>query len=1391
MRKPTNSTKDELPINDLSWQYFERMCRDLLESEYPSLLNPRLYLSQGHRQYGIDIRGFDPKDSKYVYVQCKQVKNFSARDISDAVSLFEEGKFIDSAKTFILCVRAKINEQYEDTLHKIENRLNKRKIKFEIWDEKRLNILLKNNPQIVFDLFDEGNTPDWVKAFNGEFAANNLIYRPKKKEYESPEYYQSRTLSWFDKEAKQSIQTTLPEVFTSNFERIPNLILLKSEATIGKTTELKYIANYYSVCEKELFFPILISLKNYVNETIQELLSRYEKNWQHISQKEILLLLDGLDEVKTGEREDFIRRLGQFIEAHSDINIILSSRTNFITESTQLKEFEVFYLHEFNENDIASYSRKLLPAEQAENFSELILANNIKHWLKSPFCLYHFIEFYKIDVSKIPQTRVQLIERILDLKLSKDYERYMIQEIEKESYRKLLQKLAFAMNLLGRNSLELTELNEVFTHDEFEKIRKISVTSIIDKSIYFEHNIIQEFLSAQVLSSLNFQGVLDFIAFLPDLQKIKPKWFNTIGILLEILPIDGTLINELILFISEKEPSILGNIEYKFFPLELRLEAFKRIILDSNRAFRRDEMYNNKLTQFAGINENPDVVDLLLELIRTKDGFVRDEAAYSLRFKENRYQKYEEREIVNTFLELFSKVDDGTISLLVTTLRVLKISDQRIVDFLVELANKTENYRLINDILNYLNICSNTEDYLQLYLDSIEKYNTFQKNEKIDYIDIGLSLHQGLTKIKTLKSIHLLLDYLIKNIETIDEHKQRSIFRRSLNIENNFFVSLAEKLTIAYKEDSLIYDKTLTLLLNCKHYYHNNLAESLTTFFTKTETNELAFWSILSRKLIGENLWHIPLGQLVNDKILNECFSKYQEQQFNNNQMWIIINSIGWVNGVDLTKNLRDKLNIISNNNFVFEESKDWDKLRKDKIQKDFELLLNKQLFIEKTLHIFEHYEKDELKQDEVAQYKIYEEESDNNVTICLLNNCFHRNTSNKNEKKLKKSDLERWFSKDKLWQDYILGEFYKLLNNNADFPKDCIAYLQKWCDENIENLDFTTAITETNNNSWTTRWLEIYYTSFFFRLNINSPENVLLDMLCFDTFWLNTGGAEEKNISLIDKIISIVGEEKAKVRFLQNLKINTLPLLSLEKQATWCAKLKIIESVPFIKEIIEENHHKESHYLNSILDSFLELGGNLTEISFIFESFDIKNQFHWFLIDKMIHINSLKRRIGRLIIEKIDYSISDENLLKSSLILIEAGFIEGLKWYDKWYKSSGIIQDKDNRINDVSNLPQDEAIPILVDLLKFSLAKNLGDDWIFADPIGMFMGLLKSFALSSDESFKLIFNLLNQIEVKDIDSSNLFRFKNQLIAFEKDYYLQKIDYKHITEIRPLITNLF
>lgn len=112
MNIPAITTINELEFYKLSWPQFERLCRDLVASVYPNLQNVREYLSQGYKQEGIDIRGFDKNDGRYVYIQCKKVKSFTARDTEKSISLFESGEFFEDSKTFILCVTSQVDRKY-------------------------------------------------------------------------------------------------------------------------------------------------------------------------------------------------------------------------------------------------------------------------------------------------------------------------------------------------------------------------------------------------------------------------------------------------------------------------------------------------------------------------------------------------------------------------------------------------------------------------------------------------------------------------------------------------------------------------------------------------------------------------------------------------------------------------------------------------------------------------------------------------------------------------------------------------------------------------------------------------------------------------------------------------------------------------------------------------------------------------------------------------------------------------------------------------------------------------------------------------------------------------------------------------------------------------------
>lgn len=135
-------------------------------------------------------------------------------------------------------------------------------------------------------------------------------------------------------------------------------IVLLGDAGTGKTTELFRIASYYSK-EEENLYPIFISLNKYVRN-LSELLP---SNWTKIPESQLLLLLDGLDDIESKNRNDAIREIELFVEQHPASHVIITCRTNFYNPETQqsigtLVNFSSYTLLDLERKAIEEYIKR-------------------------------------------------------------------------------------------------------------------------------------------------------------------------------------------------------------------------------------------------------------------------------------------------------------------------------------------------------------------------------------------------------------------------------------------------------------------------------------------------------------------------------------------------------------------------------------------------------------------------------------------------------------------------------------------------------------------------------------------------------------------------------------------------------------------------------------------------------------------------------------------------------------------------------------------------------------------------------------------------------------------------------------------------------------------------
>ena len=163
--------------------------------------------------------------------------------------------------------------------------------------------------------------------------------------------------------------------------------ILLCDAGVGKSTELNRIAAHYSKPDRS-FMLRLLSLNKYVNQTWPKC---YARTLGGRTKDQLLVILDGFDEIESQNRHTAIRRIESFAEEHPEVRLLISCRTNFYNResaetSGTLERFSSYTLLDLSDGVINEYLTEVLGNRKAE-FIERIADNQLYDLLRSPFYL--------------------------------------------------------------------------------------------------------------------------------------------------------------------------------------------------------------------------------------------------------------------------------------------------------------------------------------------------------------------------------------------------------------------------------------------------------------------------------------------------------------------------------------------------------------------------------------------------------------------------------------------------------------------------------------------------------------------------------------------------------------------------------------------------------------------------------------------------------------------------------------------------------------------------------------------------------------------------------------------------------------------------------------------
>jgi hypothetical protein len=1124
-------------------------------------------------------------------------------------------------------------------------------------------------------------------------------------------------------------------------------------------------------------------LKDYVDEDLHDLLEQYCQDWKKIKPERLLIIFDGYDEVKDTVKEDLNRKISRLANVNPSMNIVVSSRNNGIDKD--IDQFEKYYLQKLAlHGDVYSYIRERLH-EKTETFINLMFQNKIDDLLLTPFYLVNFILLYDESPEDFPKNRNEIYDKIIGLLNNREISSNRISQSDwediEDTQNSLLGQLATTMLLMGKNIFESKEYKGAITDKENRKI--LEKSPILNKNngkVEFTHNLFQEYLTAKLLSKQPFDTIKKCISFEPDFVKIKPKWTNTLSSLFSLLPKDSDEFKDLLAFIMESDHSLLIRFEHDKVSLDERFTIFKKIIETTDRDYRNYSY--DELIHFAGIEENEQVIKYLLKHINPENQKKTRDLTYLLNFAnhDNLFELEEEIEVVLKTVLANKTYDDEIHEDVLRAFSRLELSNPELIEWLMIHKPSFEFKNVLCVVFELINNLDIVDKYIDFYLDSVPTCNKeLVKNNVIRNTGVRGYFYAGIYKVKSTKSLHKILDYVINNH---DELERRSKIFCEEDFKGAFADKLFAQLAEGYNSDKTLFHKVAKFIeQKLDKLYNTEIFIKAKSFFEKTKTTEKALWYFWDNKNNREIRWYIRSLFIcwIDKSVIDKWVKRYKQKYYNDSDVYNLKFDLLGNNQQELLQYFLDGVNANSEkpHDYPVFQYDSYDERLNERKNNDLEFLLNKPKFLETVNKIIEllgeGFSKKSLND---LEYKDKDKPFNCHLPFNYIEYYF------KNGNKISDyTEIINDINDKEKWERYVVTELRRKIYDREEspsLPKKHIEYLKKWCYDLLPSLNFKTARWIKDDKEWY-RNQEEYFAFFFQHIPIEVSQDVLLDMLSFDVHGLYDWKESEhhKTPPLSDIVIDRVNDDELiKQRILENLSKGIEVSGVLGNHFRLCRKLKIHEAKPYMINAIKADIF-ESFYAKILIDIYLELKGSISDCEFRLDDFSPTKEDHWYILEKL---STNKKYISRVneVIEKYlnsDEEISEDSRHKAMNQLILNEHIRGLIEFKNRYQNVRFDVYFAKEWYSLAKIPFEDSIQHWEEILQIAIrtSKNIKnfhrrelEEFVF--------GIFKIYAINNEE----IFNQIRVIVKKYIqdDSEDSWYLKDRLRGLENEYYLNKID---------------
>lgn len=1017
-----------------------------------------------------------------------------------------------------------------------------------------------------------------------------------------------------------------------------NKVLLLGEAALGKTTYLKSIVD--TLNENSPYFVFYNELNTYTGQDIDSLIP---DDFDIVSRDNIIVVLDGLDEIEEKHLPDFFKKLKVYSNINSKTKILISCRTNFYnTMKSYLSDYDDYYITELNEMEINQFLKN--KNVNYSDFLSLSIKKDYRIMITNPFYLNILSDIYR-EIKTLPEKN-DILEKCIETITNKDKKKYNL-SIRKINYilhkqNIVLRKMAFAMQCLGKNYITKNELSNLFSIAETKHLENCGLLKFSDSNISFIHNNYGEYLASKEMKYINSKK-LEKIIF--NKKKVKSSWQNTIAFY--IVQNEEDYLTNLIV---ERNPELIFNIEKDKVPNNKKIDVFKIIsnyYMKNNIWFSKNLLYNNKFIEFFSIDE---IIDYLCEIVGKNTHYVKTHNALELLLEMANYSKYS-RLFEVAQLVLYSNdynKDDKKNALYI--LGNGKYGDSTFIRKIISTLKDEENQYIRTGYFYYINKLKLVDEMIVEILNYktivgrmvVAKWrNDEEDEEEVKLVDENFEFSRMFGNIEKIESIDYILSELGK-----DENKKERFDEDTIK---KICISICNLDISTEKRDIRLFDLFLTFMNN----YDKNSSYNILKIIDSKNLRVKLFEYYLSKE---DRVRRYDLSCFINKDCANFFYNQYKENKYSDDVAIIIINSLIY-NSKEYNL-LKVEYEKRSGKTLPLPYIPKTEEQKSLEIQECFNSVFSKKDFISLVNYYYELIGEEEVKLDDIFSLKRDHWDDEKSQYISHL---IYRLDKNKN-KIIRKSEfpnmIEKWD-----WEYFIISEVYDFLDskNNIKISADKLKIIQNICNKWLKKVDFKKAITYKGPNSTTINLQCLYLATLRRKLGLKFSESNLLDLLEFET--IENG----KETDFTDIILE-VGLEKVKKRVIYNLSNKDLFGTTLRNHIQFCIDTSIYVNN---KEVLDYFYSdKISSYTKGYCIKYLIKSNNTKHFKILLTNI---NDYDEELLNQIIYIirENGNKQIALYLLKQINKDTKEKIKMFVYEQLIKFNVRHGLKKYYNWAKKN------------------------------------------------------------------------------------------------------------------------